>query len=407
MPDETKSTTTVSEPSRVAAAPARRHLPWPIIGAVVVVLVVAGFFVWRYLNAYESTDDAQIDGHLTQVSARVPGYLTKLNVEDNQLVEKGAVLAEIDPRDYQVAVARAEAELADAEAAAQATNLNVPVTSAGTTSQLSSAEANVLSAQASVTGAEYQVEAGRSQVQQAEANNTRAQADLKRYAELVAKDEVSRQLYDQADAAAKASAAALEGSRHALAAAEQQVKEAQGRQAQAQASVASSRTGPQQVAAVRARARGAQAVVEQKRAALDQAKLNLQYCTIVAPASGVVKKNIEAGTNVQTGQPLLTIAELDGVWVTANFKESQLQRVRPGQRVSINVDAYDRDYAGRVESIAGASGARYSLLPPENATGNFVKVVQRVPVKIMLDPGQNNDRLLRLGMSVTPKVYVQ
>jgi membrane fusion protein (multidrug efflux system) len=399
-------TETISSDYATAPPPPKRNR-WPIIGAAVLVLVVIGFFVWRYLDTYESTDDAQIDGHLSQVSARVAGYVTKINVDDNQYVEKGAVLLETDPRDYQVAVARAQAELADAQAAAQAAGLNVPVTSVGTSSELSSAEANVRTAQAAVTGAEHQVEAARSQVQEAEANNMRAQADLKRYTDLVAKDEVSRQVYDQAVASAKASAAAVEGAQHALAAAEQQVKEAQGRVAQTEAQVAGSRTGPQQVAMMQARARSAAALVQQKKAALDQAQLNLQYCTVIAPVSGIVRKNVELGMNLQVGQPVLSIADTNDVWVTANFKESQLRRMRPGQRVTFSVDAFNREYKGKVESIAGASGARYSLLPPENATGNYVKVVQRVPVKIVLDPGQNDDHLLRLGMSVTPKVYVK
>jgi len=185
------------------------------------------------------------------------------------------------------------------------------------------------------------------------------------------------------------------------------VKEAQGRVAQTEAAVVGSRTGPQQVAVMQARARSAEALVLQKRAALQQAQLNLQYCTVSAPVTGIVKKNVEVGMNVQIGQPVLSIADVDDVWVTANFKENQLQQVRPGQKVVIRVDAYARDYTGRVDSVAGASGARYSLLPPENATGNYVKVVQRLPVKIVLDPGQNSDHLLRLGMSVTPKVQVQ
>jgi len=407
MAEETRMTSLVDEPKQ-SSPPAkdRSRMRWLIVVAVVV-LVIAGIFVWRYLDTYESTDDAQVDGHLDQISARVSGYVTKINVDDNQYVKKGTVLVEIDPRDYQVAVDRAKAELADAEATAQAAGLNVPVTSAGTTSQLSSSEADVQSAQAGIDAAQHQVEAAQSKVQEAEANNTRAQADFGRYGELVAKDEVSRQVYDGADATAKADAAAVDEAHHALATAEQQVKEAQGRLAQAKAAVDSSRTGPQQVAAVQAHARSAEAIVEQKRSALEQAELNLQYCSVTAPADGVVRKNVELGMNVQAGQPLLSIAELDDIWITANFKETQLTRMKPGQRVTLSADAYSRDYSGRVESIAGASGARFSLLPPENATGNYVKVVQRVPVKIVLDPGQNSDHSLRMGMSVEPKVWLQ
>jgi membrane fusion protein (multidrug efflux system) len=407
MAQETQTTSLGDEVKSPSPAPKdRSHLRWLALG-VVVVLVIGGIFLWRYLNTYESTDDAQVDGHLDQISARVSGYVTKINVEDNQYVQKGAVLVEIDPRDYQVAVDRAKAELADAQAAAQAAGLNVPVTSVGTTSQLSSSEADVLSAQAGVDSAQDQVEAARSKVAEAEANNARAQADLARYSDLVAKDEVSRQVFDSANATAKADAAAVDGARQAQATAEQQVKEAQNRLAQAGAGLNSSRTGPQQVAAVQAHARSALAIVEQKQAALEQAELNLQYCSVTAPASGVVRKNVELGMNVQTGQPLLSISELDDVWITANFKETQLTRMKPGQRVTVSADAYSHEYKGRVESISGASGARFSLLPPENATGNYVKVVQRVPVKIVLDPGENSDHSLRLGMSVEPKVWLQ
>ena len=385
----------------------KRSLVRVIVLGVVVVLAVSGFFVWRYLNSYEGTDDAQVDGHINNVSARVSGYVQKVNVDDNQYVEKGAVLVEIDPRDYQVALERAKAELADAQATAQAMNLNVPVETIGTTSQVSTSEADLKVAQAGVLASERQFDAARAQLQQAEANNARAQADVARYGTLVAKDEVSKQIYDQASATAKASAAAVEGARAAVAAAEGQVAQAKSRVSVAEAALQYSHTGPQQVAATQARARAAIANVQQKRAALDKAQLELDYCTVTTPVSGVVNKRVEVGMNVQPGQTLVSVVPLDDVWVTANFKETQLRRMKVGQRVTISVDAYGREYQGHVESIAGATGAQFSLLPPENATGNYVKVVQRVPVKIVLDPGQNRDHLLRLGMSVEPKVRVQ
>ena len=385
----------------------RRSLFRNIILGVVIVAAVGGFFLWRYLNSYESTDDAQIDGHINSVSARVSGYVLKVNVDDNQSVEKGAVIVEIDPRDYQVALERAKAELADAEATAQAMNLNVPVETIGTTTQVSTSEASLQAAQAGVAAAKQQLDSARAQLQQAEANNARAQADVARYSALLAKDEVSRQVYDQANAAAKGNAAAVEGARAAVAAAQEQVAQAESRVNQAQAAVQYSHTGPQQVAATRARARAAIATVQQKRAALDQAQLELEYCTVVAPVTGVVNKKVEVGMNVQPGQTLVAVVPLDDVWVTANFKETQLRRMRVGQRATIGVDAYGREYKGHLESMAGATGAQFSLLPPENATGNYVKVVQRIPVKIVLDPGENRDHLLRLGMSVEPKVWVK
>jgi membrane fusion protein, multidrug efflux system len=391
---------------REEATNKRNLVHWIVLG-VVIALAVAGFFVWRYLNSYEATDDAQIDGHINNVSARVSGYVLKVNVDDNQSVQKGAVLVEIDPRDYQVALERAKAELADAEATAQAMNLNVPVETIGTTTQVSTSEANLQASQAGVGAAQRQLDSARAQLQEAEANNIRAQADVVRYSALLAKDEVSQQIFDQANATAKANAAAVEGARAAVAAAEQQVMQAQGRVDEAKASLEYSHTGPQQVAATQARARAAIATVQQKRAALDAAQLDLQYCTVTAPVTGVVNKKVEVGMNVQPGQTLLSVVPLDDIWVTANFKETQLRRMKVGQRVTISVDAYGREYKGHVESIAGATGAQFSLLPPENATGNYVKVVQRVPVKIVLDPGENADHLLRLGMSVEPKVWLQ
>ena len=392
------------EPEQAAK---KRPVVRGVVLGVLVVAAVAGYFVWRYLNSYEGTDDAQVAGHINSVSARISGYVLKVNVIDNDYVEKGAVLVEIDSRDYQVALERAKAELADAEATAQAMNLSVPVETIGTTTQVSSSEAGLQEAQAGVAAAQKQLDSARAQLQQAEANNTRAQTDVSRYGALVAKDEVSRQVYDQAEAAAKANAAAVEGARAAVAAAEQQVAQAQSRVTLAQAAVEYSHTGPQQVAATQARARAAIAAVQQKRAALDKAQLDLEYCTVTAPVAGVVNRRVEVGLNVQPGQTLISVVSLQDVWIDANFKETQLRRMKVGQRVTISVDAYGRDYQGRVQSVAGATGAQFSLLPPENATGNYVKVVQRVPVKIALDPGQNNDHLLRLGMSVEPKVWVQ
>ena len=391
---------------REEAAKKRSRLRLIVLG-IVIVLAIAGFFVWRYMNSYEDTDDAQVDGHINNVSARVSGYVLKVNVDDNQYVQKGAVLVEIDPRDYQVAFERAKAELADAEATAQAMNLNVPVETIGTTTQLSTSEADLEAAKAGVAASEGQLNSARARLQEAEANNARAQADVARYSALLAKDEVSKQIYDQAEATAKADAAAVEGARAAVAAGEQQIAQARSKVNQAQAALQYSHTGPQQVAATQARARAAIAAVQQKRAALDQAQLDLEYCTVVAPVTGVVNKRVEVGMNVQPGQTLLSVVPLEDVWITANFKETQLRRMKVGQPVTISVDAYGRKYQGHVESVAGATGAQFSLLPPENATGNYVKVVQRIPVKVVLDPGQNSDHLLRLGMSVEPKVWVQ
>jgi membrane fusion protein (multidrug efflux system) len=374
----------------------------------VVVLLVAGFFLWRYFSSYESTDDAQIDGHLNPVSARVSGHVEKLLVSDNQFVQAGQPLVQIDPRDYQVLVARAKGDYDNAVAAARAAGVNVPITSTSTSGQLSAAAADVETAQAGLLVAQQQYEAANAQVAQAEANNIKTQNDLARYKQLVSKQEISQQQFDQAVAAAQAGASGLDAARANAAAAQQQIKAAQSRIAQARANARVAQTGPQQVIAIRSRAQGAEALVEQKKAELDAAQLNLQYTTIVAPVSGVVtNRTVEAGQNVQPGQELMRVINLDDVWVTANFKETQLRKMHVGQTVTISGDATGRDYKGRVESLAGASGAITSLLPPENATGNYVKVVQRIPVKITFDQGETKEHALRPGMSVVPKVWIR
>jgi membrane fusion protein (multidrug efflux system) len=384
----------------------RPHARLYLIGAALVVLVGA-FFAIRYFTSYESTDDAQVDGHLMPLSARISGYILKVNVDDNQYVAAGTVLAEIDPKDYQVAVDNARADLGVAQANAESLNINVPITSVSTSSQTSASEADVENARAGIAAAQQQYDAAQAQLTQVEATDVKAQDDVVRYKQLVEKQEVSAQTYDQAVAAAKASTAAVAAARASAAAAQHQVAQARSRLAQAEANLRASLTGPQQVASTRARAISAEAAVKQKEAALEQAELNLQYTKIVAPVNGVVTKSVEVGMNVQPGQQLFTIVPLDDVWVTANFKETQLKYMRPGQRAEFSVDANGRHYEGHVDSIAGTSGARISLLPPENATGNYVKVVQRIPVKIVLEPGQNSDHYLRLGMSVIPKVWVK
>src|SRR6202451_1012948 len=381
---------------------ARRFI---VIAAIV--LLVGSFFAWRYFSSYESTDDADVDGHVMPVSARISGYVAKVNVDDNQAVHAGDVLVEIDPRDYQVAVDQARANVADAQATAQSLTINVPVTSVNTSSDVSSSEADVANALAGISAAQQQLDAAEAQLLQAQANDVKAQNDLVRYKQLVDKQEISQQLYDQAVAAAAANAAAVASAHASATAAEQQVTQARSRLANAEANYRNAQTGPRQVASTRARALSADATVLQKQAAVEQARLNLQYTKIIAPVNGVVSKNAEVGMNLQPGQQLFAIVPLDEVWITANYKETQLKYMRPNQPVEIKVDANGRSYQGHVDSIAGSSGARTSLLPPENATGNYVKVVQRIPVKIVLEKGQNSDHYLRLGMSVEPKVKVK
>jgi len=377
-----------------------------IIG--VVVLLVIGFFVYRYVTSYESTDDAQVDGHINSISARISGHVTKLNVDDNQAVQPGQLLVEIDPADYQVAYNKAKADYEDAQAQAAAAGVNVPITDVNTTSQVSSADADVANARAAIAAAKQQYAAAKAQQSQAEANNVKIQDDLGRYQQLIGKQEISQQQYDEALAAAKASTATVEAARATADAAQAQVAQAQSKLVQAEANYRYAQTAPRQMEVIRSRAASAVAQAQQKKAALDQAALNLQYTKIIAPVAGVVSdRTVEVGQNVAPGQELMKVIPLKDIWITANFKETQLREMRVGQPVTIEVDANGRKYKGKVQSFAGASGARFSLLPPENATGNYVKVVQRIPVKIVLDPGEDNDQLLRPGMSVDPKVWIR
>jgi membrane fusion protein, multidrug efflux system len=397
--------------------PSSRKL-WIAIAAAV--LVVAAALFWWLRSGRESTDDAQIDGHITQVAAQVGGTVTKVNVLENQPVKAGDVLAEVDRRDYQVAVDRARAELADAQANAAAATSGIPLTEVTTQTGAQSAAGALQEAQAGVTGAERQVEAARAQLAAAqgrlrekEATAAKTAKDVERLKGLVAKEEIPQQQFDAAVGAADAARAAADAARSevtsadaAIAIAESRFRQAQGGATQAQAALQASRTGPEQLRVTHARADVARARVQQAAAALAQAELNLQRTSIAAPTDGVIgRKSIEAGQVIQPGQPLFAVVSLGDVWVTANFKETQLRNVQPGQRVSIHVDALGQDLNGHVDSIAGATGAKFSLLPPENASGNYVKVVQRVPIKILIEPAQDPNHRLRPGMSVVPTIY--
>jgi membrane fusion protein, multidrug efflux system len=390
--------------------------------SVLVVLIPCGYLLWMHLSKFESTDDAEVDGQMYAVSSRINGHVIDVKVEDQQEVKAGDLLVVLDPKDYEVAVAKARADLADAVATYVSNRTGVPIASVSTKSTLSTANSARIDASAGVSGSERQLEAVRARLATAQANVRAAQAnfskasqDVERYKQLISKDEISKQQYDQAVAAMDAARATLDAQNamvneatQNILVAEQSVEQAQTRVEQADAQIQAALTGPDQVKVTEARAQSAAAKVEQQKALLDQAELNLRYTTIMAPADGVVgKKSVAVGQNLSTGQELMDVVPLEGLWVTANFKETQLEKMRVGQPVKITVDAYARQYSGKVQRIAGASGARFSLLPPENATGNYVKVVQRIPVRIALDPGQNSDRLLRQGMSVTPTVQLQ
>jgi membrane fusion protein, multidrug efflux system len=393
-------------------APARRAKPGLKIVLILLVLAVVVVLVllYRHYAASESTDDAQIDGYIYPVSPRVSGYVTRVTVDDNQYVEAGTVLVQLDPKDYEVAVANAKATLANGRASAAALVTNVPLTSVNTSSNLSTAQANIEGANAGLAAAQRQFDAAQASLRLAEANDLKAQDDVNRYKPLAAKNEISQQLYIQAEDSQKATAASVEAARASAAATEQSVTQARTKLAQAQAELQYARTRPQQISVQRSRAQAAEAQIQQASAVFDQAQLNLQYTTIVAPVSGIVgQRSVQPGQNVAPGQQLMTIVPLDSqnIWVTANFKETQLKYMRPGQPAKVSVDTYGRTYNGHVINIAGASGARYSLLPPENATGNYVKVVQRIPVKIVFEKGQDPEHLLRPGMSVEPNVKVR
>jgi membrane fusion protein (multidrug efflux system) len=336
--------------------------------------------------------------------------VTRVTVDDNQYVEAGTVLVQLDPKDYEVAVANAKAALANDEASAAAVSTNIPLTSVNTSAQLSSAQADVENGNAAVVAAERSFDAVQASLRQAEANDLKAQDDVNRYKPLAEKDEIPQQRYTQAVNTEKAAAAGVEAARASVSAAEQGVAQARARLEQIQAQLRYAQTAPQQISVQRSRAQAAAAETQRAAANLQQAQLNLQYTTIVAPVSGIVgQRSVQPGQNVSPGQQLMTIVPLDSpnIWVTANFKETQLTYMRPGQPVKISVDAYGRLYDGHVLNLAAASGARYSLLPPENATGNYVKVVQRLPVKIVFEKGQDPEHLLRPGMSVEPSVRVK
>ncbi len=380
-----------------------------IIGAVVLVLIGVGLF-WWHSTYYEDTDDAQVDGNLVQISARIKGNIIKVNVEDNQAVQKGQVLVEIDPRDAQAALDAAEAKLATAKANYEAALANVPITTVSTGATLSGASADVRAALSTIAQSEKQLDAAQAEVLAAEADNTKAQLDLQRYTPLVKRDVVSRQQFDAIVAIAATKKAQLAQAQANLSAAKEQVRVANDKLASARAAYNSAGTGPKQIAAQKAKADAAAAEVQAAEAELEADRLNLSYTKIIAPDAGIVnKRTAQVGQNVSAGQTMMTLIPLTHLWITANFKETQLDHMRIGQPATVKVDAYGgRVYHAKVTEIGGATGSMLSLFPPENATGNYVKVVQRIPVRLdFTNPNEDSDQLLRPGMSVTPTVRVK
>ncbi len=420
VPDRAGASVSLNDETK--ARPQRKSR-WVLV-LIPIALIAAGYWIYQNYFAYrESTDDAQIDGHINPIAAKVSGNVISINVEDNQFVKAGTVILQIDPRDYQVALERAKADLAAAESAAEAAHTQVPMTHTTTASQLSLAGAGIEMAQGAKTAAikdmetqRAKLESNQARVRETQANYTKAMQDLDRMKVLIAKDEVSKQQYDAAVAAADAARAArdsaqagVEETSRAIEAAQARVIQADARIKEAQANLQATETAPQQRAISRSNAQTALARVKQAQAVLTQAQLNLDYTEVKAPIDGIVsQRRVEKGQYVQIGQSLLALVPLHDVWVTANFKENQLKNMRAGQKAIVTVDAYGgRRYEGHIDSIAAATGARFSLLPPENATGNYVKVVQRVPVKIVIDRGEDTSHPLRPGLSVIAAVITR
>lgn len=379
-----------------------------LVLAAVSVLGASGY--WLHVRHFVSTDDAQVDGHFAQLSTRITGTVTYVNplAENDRFVPAGTLLLELDPSDYEAALEHAKATLETKEAQFHAAQFQLPITNASAYSQLHLAQAARQEAMAGVAAAEADLIAAQHRVQQDQSVADRAERDRVRYAALVEKREISRSYYDARATDATASAQILDSDRAAVAAAVQKIAQARSMVAQREAQIDSARTAPQQTSDARAQLKSAQGEMDQARADVRTAELNLSYTKIYAPVSGVVgHKTVELGHRVQPGQTLLTVVPVDDLWITANFKETQLRRMNPGQPVTVHVDSFGRDYNGQVEDMAGASGPLFSLFPPENASGNYVKIVQRFPIRIRIDRNQDPQHNLRPGMSVEAKVRVR
>ncbi len=381
-----------------------------IVGIGLAVVVIAGLLYWLHARHFEDTDDAQVDGHIHPISARINGTVLAVGpeVEENRYVAAGTVLVDVDPADFKAEVARAQAEVDRLNQSATASRADVPVQTANAVGTLHVAEAMVTEARQQVEAALASLVSAKARVAQAQATATKTEADRQRYAKLLDKQEISRSEYDQRETDARNAQSALDGSSADQVGAMAKVAQQRAALAQQEANLTKARTAPQQIEESQARSGSANADLARAQAQLETAKLNLSYTHIVAPVSGIIgRKAVESGQRVQPGQELVTIVQTDDVWITANFKETQLRFMRPGQPADIHVDSYGANLTGKVESIAAATGARFSLLPPENASGNFVKVVQRLPVRIRLDQAPDPQHPLRPGMSVDATVRVR
>ena len=406
-----------------APAPRKRGKALFVVAFIGLALLAGGIVYYLYAQTYESTDDAMVDAHMNGVSSRIAGTLTAVNVDENQFVKAGEVLATIDPRDYQVAAEQAKAQLSQSQADIAAQHPNVPITQVTSETNITTSQAQLETQQAALAAAEQDLAAARqrvtqsqAQLREAEANNAKAQADLERYQGLVQKDEIPRTQFDQIVANSKSQSAAVDSAQAVVAVNQASMESSQRIVQERQAQVSEARTrlaqsnqnAPRQVAISQANLKSKEAQANAAKAGVDRAMLDLSYTNIVAPVSGVIgKRSAEVGATVQAGQQLFTIAQIGDMWVTANFKETQLQSIKPGQKAKIHIDAFDQDLNGYVDTMPAASGSVMSLLPPENATGNFVKVVQRLPLRLRFDQGQQGLDRLRPGMSVEPKVLLK
>ncbi len=385
-----------------------RGKAFAIFFAVLILAAIAGTLYWMHIRQFETTDDAEVDGHLNAISPRVEGTVLKVYVDDNQVVKAGDPLVDLDPRDYQIAVDQAEAQLAQANSMVSAQQPNVPITQVQNVTNISGGEADLENAQAALATAQRDVETARAHLEEAEANSEKAQSDLARYQTLIAKEEVSKQEFDAVASTAKAQAASVAAAKAAVEADLQIVNQKRALVSQSQSKLQQFKSNaPEQLAVKRAAVFSEEAAAKTSQVQLERAKLNLDYTRITAPIGGIVmKRSAEVGVHVAAGQQLVTIAQTGDLWVTANFKETQLRNIHPKQSAVLHVDALNQDFQGYVDDVGGATGAITSVLPPENATGNFVKVVQRIPVRIRFNKNQAGLDRLRPGMSVEPEVRV-
>jgi membrane fusion protein (multidrug efflux system) len=379
-----------------------------IVGAVLVV-AAAALLYWLHARHFENTDDAQVDGSITNVSPRVAGNVSAVHVIENQTVKAGDLLAELDPIDLRIAVDQARAQVAQAQAQLEAEDPTVPITMASNQSALSSARSDLAAAQAALSAARKEVQQLSAQLVQAQANNRTAQLEKERSEKLLAQGAVSQSEYDTRVDNAAAAAANVDALEQSLAAAKDRVAQQQAQIVALQSRLTElTSNAPRQVATRRASVGSRQAALDLAKAQLAQAEQNLSYARVVAPVTGIIaKKSIAVGDHVAPGQQVIAISQTESLWVTANYRETQLEQMQPGQPATIHVDALDLDLSGSVDSVGGATGSRLSVLPPENASGNYVKVVQRIPVRIHFEPAQVGLDRLRIGMSVEPKVTVR